>query len=251
MSGHSKWSTIKHKKGAQDAKRGKVFTKVIKEITVAARMGGGGAEFNPRLRAAIQWAKSVNMPNDNITRAVKKGSGESGGDGFVEIIYEGYGPGNTAIVAECLTDNTNRSYASVRTNFNKNNGSLGAKNSVLFQFDKKGLITIPKNSISEDELTEHAIEAGSDDIITDAEDFYQVITEPSELHNVQDFLDGKGIKVDNAELSYFPQNPIEISDLAVAQKVIGLIETLEDNDDVQKVYSNFEISDEILSELMS
>ncbi|KAK3608833.1 hypothetical protein CHS0354_006874 [Potamilus streckersoni] len=248
MSGHSKWSTIKRKKGAIDAQRSKVFTKIIKEITVAAKMGGSAVNANPRLRTAVEWAKSENMPADNIARAIKKGAGELENVSYEEIVYEGYGPAGTAVIIECLTDNRNRTAASVRTIFNKCGCSLGNTNSVLYMFDRKGVIAVPKDTISEDTLTEHAIEAGSEDIQTN-EDTYTVYTAPADLHKVADYLDGKGVKTQDVKIGLFAQNAIVVNSKEGAMQVMRFIEMLEDDDDVQNVHTNFDISEELLTEL--
>lgn len=249
MSGHNKWSSIKHKKGAADAKRSKTFTKVIKEITVAARLGGEDPGANPRLRAAINLAKSVNMPNDNISKAIKKGIGGDKGENWETIIYEGYGPHNTAVIVECLTDNRNRTISSVRAAFSKNNGNIGATNSVMYQFDRKGIIEIDKAVVDEDTLTEYALEAGADDIDSSDDEVYIIETDPSELMAVQDYLEEKKLDIKRSASDLVPQNKIEITDTNDAKQVIKFIETLEDDDDVQKVYTNFDISDEVLQEL--
>lgn len=249
MSGHNKWSSIKHKKGAADAKRSKTFTKVIKEITVAARLGGEDPASNPRLRAAINLAKSVNMPNDNISKAIKKGIGGDKGENWETIIYEGYGPHNTAVIVECLTDNRNRTISSVRAAFSKNNGNIGATNSVMYQFDRKGIIEIEKTVVDEDTLTEYVLEAGANDIDSTDEEIYIIETDPSELMSVQDYLEGKKLEIRRSAADLVPQNKIEITDSNDARQVIRFIEALEDDDDVQKVYTNFDISDEVLQEL--
>lgn len=249
MSGHNKWSTIKHKKGAADAKRSKVFTKVIKELTVAAKMGGGDPDSNPRLRTAVAWAKSENMPKDNIERAIKKGAGGAQGDDYETIVYEGYGPHQVAVIVECLTDNRNRTVSSVRSIFNKNNGNMGASNSVMYMFDRIGLIEIEKSTIDEDSLTEHILEAGAEDIDTTGDEFYEITTAPEELHTVQTYLENQNLEIKSAQLDLVPQNSIEIDTADKAKQVIKFIDALEDDDDVQKVYSNFDLADEVAAEL--
>ncbi len=249
MSGHNKWSSIKHKKGAADAKRSKVFTKVIKEISVAARMGGEDPNANPRLRSAIILAKSVNMPNDNINKAIKKGAGGDKGESWENITYEGYGPNNVAVIVECLTDNKNRTISSIRSIFSKNNGNLGSSNSVMYMFDRKGIIEVGKDSVDEETLTEYAIEAGAEDIDTEDEDVYSIETSPSEFGNVTKFLEEKGLEIRSSGLNLVPQNRLEIDDVVKANQVIKFIDALEDDDDVQKVYSNFDISEDVLNQL--
>ena len=249
MSGHSKWSTIKHRKSAQDAKRGKIFTKLIKELTIAARLGGSDSDANPRLRTAIANAKSQSMPKDNIERAIKKGAGELDGLVFEEIIYEGYGPHNVAIIVEVMTDNRNRSIAFVRSSFRKYNGNLGSANSVQYMFDRLGSITVEKTKIDEELLTELIIEAGAEDINTENNDVFQVITAPSDFDTVRSYLEERKVEMMNAELIWNPQNLILIDDSKKAEQVIKLIDILEEDDDVQSVHSNFEISGKVLAEL--
>jgi YebC/PmpR family DNA-binding regulatory protein len=249
MSGHSKWSTIKRKKGAIDAKRGKVFTRLIKEITVAARGGGGDPEGNPRLRSAIGTAKAENMPKDNIARAIKKGTGEIAGEVYDEIMYEGYGPGGVAILVECLTDNRNRSVADIRHYFAKSNGNLGESGCVAYMFDKKGLILIDKSIITEDELMEKALEAGAEDVVEEESEF-QILTAPEEFDDVRSALEESGVGFLDASISMIPQNTVEVVDEKIARSLLKLMESLEDHDDVQNVYANFDISDELM-ELLS
>ena len=249
MSGHNKWSTIKHKKGAADAKRSKVFTKVIKEISVAARLGGGDPDANPRLRSAIALAKASNMPNDNVKKAIQKGVGGDKGEDWQTIVYEGYGPHNVAVIVECLTDNKNRTISSIRFIFNKNNGNLGASNSVMYMFDRVGLIEVDKSEADEETLTDYIIEAGADDIDSEDEEIFTITTAPGDLHAVHDFLEDKKLTVKTSSVDLLPQNRIEIDSLEDAQQVIRFIDALEDDDDVQKVYSNFDISDSVMAEL--
>lgn len=248
MSGHSKWSTIKRKKGAADAKRGKAFTRLIKEITVAARMGGGDPDGNPRLRTAVAGAKAENMPKDNIDRAIKKGTGELEGVIYDEITYEGYGPSGVAILVECLTDNKNRTVADVRHSFSKTGGNMGESGCVSFMFDKKGNILVDKSSISEDELMDIALEAGAEDVIEEENEF-QVLTEPEDFDAVREALEQKEVKFLEASVAMLPQNTVDIADEKTAKRVLTLMEMLEDNDDVQNVYANFDIPDEIMDEL--
>ncbi|MBT3227323.1 MAG: YebC/PmpR family DNA-binding transcriptional regulator [Deltaproteobacteria bacterium] len=249
MSGHSKWSTIKHKKGAADAKRSKVFTKVIREITVAAKMGGEDANSNPRLRSAIVLAKSVNMPNDTMNKAIKKGVGGDKSQNWENLNYEGYGPHNVAVIVECLTDNKNRTISSVRSIFSKNNGNIGSTNSVMYMFDRKGIIEIAKDVIDEETLTEYIIDAGADDIDSSDEQKYTIETTAGELGAVHRYLEEKEVKMDSSGLDLIPQNRVEIDDVTKAAQVIKFIEALEDDDDVQNVYSNFDITESVLLQL--
>ena len=249
MSGHSKWSTIKHRKAAQDAKRGKAFTKLIKELTIAARMGGSELDANPRLRTAVANAKSQSMPKDNIDRAIKKGAGELDGAVHEEIIYEGYGPHNVAIIVEVMTDNRNRTIASVRHAFSKCNGNLGSANSVQYMFDRMGSIMIEKTVIEEDLLTDLILEAGADDIITENPDAFQIITSPADFDTVRSYLEEKEVTMLSAEVMWNPQNRVEIDDSKKAEQVIKLIDILEDDEDVNSVHSNFDISDNVMAEL--
>lgn len=243
MSGHSKWSTIKHRKAAQDAKKGKVFTKLIKEITIAARLGGGDIEANPRLRTAVAAAKGQSMPKDNIDRAIKKGTGELDGENYEEIIYEGYGPHNVALIVEALTDNRNRTISTVRHAFNKTGGNLGSSNSVQYMFDRKGVIIIPLDSIDEDTLTEKALEAGAEDLVVEEGNDYEIHTNPSDLEDVRSALEDAGITIDSANVGWVPQNKVDIEDPGKAAQVMKLIDILEDDDDVQNVFSNVNFTD--------
>lgn len=245
MSGHSKWANIKHRKGAVDAKRGKMFTKLIKEITVAARMGSGDPDANPRLRAAVAAAKNVNMPKDNIERAIKKGTGELEGVNYEEITYEGYGPGGVAVLVECMTDNRNRTVGEVRYFFSKSGGNLGETGCVSWMFAKKGLLLIDKAAIDEDRLMELAIDAGADDVVEE-DNLFQVLTDPESFPGVQEALTDKGINFIEASISMVPKNVVEVTDEKTAKSLMKLLENLEDNDDVQKVHANFDIPDEIL-----
>jgi UPF0082 protein TDE_1487 len=239
MSGHSKWATIKHAKGAADAKRGQLFTKFIKEISIAARMGGGDPSSNPRLRTAMLKARAANMPKDNIERAIKKGTGELGGSVFEEKIYEGYGPGGVAVLVEVLTDNNNRAAANVRNIFSKSGGNLGATGSVSYMFNRKGVIEYDAEAVSEDELMEAGLEAGAEDIA--AEDgVITVTTDPADFEKVLEFLQGKGYESVSAEISMVPDTYSSL-DADTTRKVLKLIDRLEEDDDVQNVYSNIDI----------
>ncbi len=248
MSGHSKWSTIKHKKGAADAKRGKVFTKLIKELMVAARMGGGNAEANPRLRAAVLAAKAENMPKDNIERAIKKGTGELDGVSYEEFMYEGYGPGGVAILVDIMTDNRNRAASDVRHIFSKNGGNLGEAGCVAWMFSQKGSIVFDKQAVPEEELLEIALEAGAEDV-KDQEDQFEVITAPEDFAAVKAVFDEKGMKYELAEVTMSPQTTVRIEDTKTAQQILRLMDALDDADDVQQAYANFDIPDEILESL--
>ena len=246
MSGHSKWSTIRHKKGAADAKRGKIFTKLIKEITIAARMGGGDQNANPRLRSAILAAKAENMPKDNMDRAIKKGTGELEGVNYEESTYEGYGPGGAAILLESLTDNKNRAVAEIRHIFNKRGGNLGENGCVAWMFDKKGYMSIDKKAVSEEKLMEVALEAGAEDVREDGDSF-EVITAPDDFENVKEALDKAEIPYEDAEVTMLPQNTVSLAGRE-AEQMIRLMEALEDCDDVQKVYTNADIPDDMINE---
>jgi YebC/PmpR family DNA-binding regulatory protein len=248
MSGHSKWSTIKRKKGAIDAKRGKIFSKLIKEITVAARQGGSDPEGNPRLRAAIAAAKAENMPKDNISRAISKGSGTGDGVVYEEVLYEGYGPGGVAVLVECMTDNRNRTVADVRHFFSKSNGNLGENGCVAWMFEKKGLILVDKETISEDDLMEAALEAGADDVIEEESEF-QVITGVENFSDVIETFEERGIATIEAAIAMIPTNSVEVSDEQIAVSLLKLLENLEDHDDVQKVHANFDIDAALMERL--
>jgi YebC/PmpR family DNA-binding regulatory protein len=247
MSGHSKWATIKRKKGKLDAQRGRTFTKLIKEITVAARSGGGDIEGNPRLRTAVATAKAANMPADNIKRAIKKGTGELPGTTYEEANYEGYGPGGVAVLVQVLTDNKNRTVAEVRHIFTKNNGNLGEAGCVGWMFDKKGFITVEKDKVSEDQLMEWAIEAGASDFSSES-DIYEIYTEYTDLETVRSALENKGVEMATAELTMIPQSTVKL-DGKHAEQMIRLFEALEEHDDIQKTYANFDIDESILEEL--
>jgi YebC/PmpR family DNA-binding regulatory protein len=241
MSGHSKWHSIKHKKGATDAKRGKLFTKFIKEITVAARTGGGDPDANARLRKAILDAKAGNMPNDTIDRAVRRGTGAEEGVTYDEITYEGYGPGGVAMLIEAMTDNRNRTVAEIRHIFSKNGGNLGESGSVGWLFEKKGYIVVDKAAKSEEELFDIAIEAGADDV-RDDEDNVEIITTPENFEGVQSAIKSAGIEPQLAEVSMVPQTYVKLEG-GSAQTMLRLMEAMEDHDDVQKVYANFDIDE--------
>ena len=247
MSGHSKWSSIKHKKAATDAKRGKIFTKLIKEITVAARMGGGDLEANPRLRTAVAAAKSENMPKDNIERAIKKGTGELEGVNYEESIYEGYGPGGAAVLVESLTDNKNRTVADVRSIFGKNGGSLGENGCVAWMFDKKGYIVVESAAVDEDVLMEVALEAGAEDIREDDGSF-EVITDLAAFEAVKQAIEQASIPYIAAEITMLPQTTTNLVGKE-AEQMVRLMEMLEDCDDVQKVYTNADIPEEIVDNI--
>jgi len=247
MSGHSKWSTIKRKKGVTDARRGKVFTKLIKEITVAARFGGGDPDANPRLRTAIATARAENMPKDNIERAIKKGTGELEGATYEEVCYEGYGPGGAAVLVESLTDNKNRTVADIRYVFSKSGGSLGEAGCVAWMFDKKGLFVLEKTGIDEETLMEATLDAGAEDIRDEGETF-EVITSPADFEDVKKALEEKELPYVLAEITMVPNSTIKLENKE-AEQMLRLMDMLEDSDDVQKAYSNFDISEKTLAEL--
>ncbi|HZX48215.1 MAG TPA: YebC/PmpR family DNA-binding transcriptional regulator, partial [Nitrospirota bacterium] len=236
MSGHSKWATTKHKKAAIDSKRGKIFTKVIKEITVAARIGGGDPEGNARLRTVIQKAKEANMPADNIKKAIQKGTGELPGVSYEEAVFEGYGPGGVAVIATIMTDNRNRTVPEIRHIFGKHGGNMGEAGCVSWMFDKRGYIVVEGGKVDEEKLMSIIVEAGAEDMRRDGDNF-EVITTPGELETVKKMIEDGGIKVALSEVTMLPQNYMELDDKVAAQ-VLRLIEALEDNDDVQNVYSN-------------
>jgi len=244
MSGHSKWSTIRHKKGAADAKRGKIFSKLIKEITVAARMGGGDPAANPRLRTAVAAAKAENMPKDNIERAIKKGTGELEGVSYEESTYEGYGPGGAAVLVESLTDNKNRAVADIRHIFSKNGGNLGENGCVAWMFEKKGYIAVKKAAVDEDTLMEAALDAGAEDIREDDGNF-EVISSTEEFEAVKDAVESAEIPYIVAEVTMLPQSTADLKGKE-AQQMVRLMEALEDCDDVQKVYTNADIPEEVV-----
>src|SRR5574340_427382 len=248
MSGHSKWSTIKRKKEAIDAKRGKIFTKLIKEISLAARLGGGDIEGNARLRQAVMAAKEENMPKDNIDRAIKKGTGElEGGANYEEVTYEGYGPGGVAVLVEVMTDNKNRTVAEIRHIFSKHGGNLGENGCVSWMFEKKGSILIDKKNSDEDTLMEIALEAGADDVKVEESEF-QIITAPESFEKVKNAINGKGIKCAEAKITLIATNTVKLEE-GKAEQMLKLMEKMEDNDDVQNVYANFDIADDIMEKL--
>ena len=247
MAGHSKWANIQHRKGAQDKKRGKLFTKLIREVTIAARMGGSDIGSNPRLRMAVDKAKGQSMPKDNIDRAIKRGSGELDGAEYSEIRYEGYGPGGSAVMVDCMTDNKNRSVADVRHAFAKFGGNLGADGSVSYLFNHVGLLSYPAGS-NEDSIMEAAIEAGAEDVVVDDDTSIEVITDPAEFESVRDTMREAGFEPENAELTMRATTSAEL-DLKAAGSIVKMLDMLEDLDDVQNVYSNADISGEILAQL--
>ncbi|MDJ0669125.1 MAG: YebC/PmpR family DNA-binding transcriptional regulator [Desulfobacterales bacterium] len=244
MAGHSKWANIKHRKGAQDARRGKVFTKLIKEITVAARMGGGDPNANPRLRRALDAAKAVNMPKDNMDRAVKKGTGELEGVNYEESTYEGYGPGGAAVFVESLTDNKNRAVSEIRHCFSKCGGNMGSGGCVAWMFDTKGYLVVEKAAADEDQLMEVALEAGAEDVREDGSN-YEVITAPEDFTPVKEAIDAAGIAHIAAEVTMLPQNTTSLTGKE-AQQMIRLMDMLDNCDDVQKVYTNADIPDDMI-----
>ena len=247
MAGHSKWANIKHRKGAQDAKRGKIFTKIIKELTVAARLGGGDPDSNPRLRTAIDKAKQANMPKDNVDRAIKKGTGDLDGVNYEEGIFEGYGPAGVAIIVEFLTDNRTRTVADVRHIFSKYGGNLGVSGSVAFLFDRKGLISFSTEN-DFDQIFEAALEAGAEDV-KDEGDAIEVFTEPTDFIEVREAMTEAGLKFETADISMIPQNQVQLEGKQ-AETMLKLMDALEDNDDVQNVYANFDISEDELAKIM-
>jgi len=248
MSGHSKWATIKRKKGKADAERGRKFTRLIKELTVAAREGGGDPDGNPRLRTAIATAKAENMPADNIKRAIQKGTGDLPGVSYESGTYEGYGPGGVALYLEVFTDNKNRTVSEIRHILTKYGGNLGANGCVAWMFDKRGVITVDLEATDEDTLMEAALEAGADDITFDT-GAYEVIMEPSVVDDVRTAIETKGIKIESAEVTMIPQNTTKLTKESEANSMLKMIDLLEENDDVQKVYSNFDIDQELLEKL--
>ncbi len=249
MSGHNKWSTIKHRKGAQDAKRSKAWTKVTKEITVAARLGGGDADANPRLRGALLAARAVNMPKTNVERAIKKGTGDLEGASYDEVSYEGYGPEGVAIIVDGLTDNTNRTVSEVRSIFNKRGGNMGAPGAVGWMFVEKGQLIVPSDAVDFDTLFEAAVEAGADNVEDAGEEGHVVTTAREDLYLVVGALEAAGVALGEAALVKLPTNTVNLGDANAAGKVLRLIEALEDNDDVQAVWSNADFSDEIAAQL--
>jgi YebC/PmpR family DNA-binding regulatory protein len=249
MSGHSKWAQIKHKKAVVDAKRGKIFSKIAKEITVAARLGGGDPDGNPRLRTVLENAREVNMPGENIKRAIMKGTGELPGVSYEESIYEGYGPGGTAILLEVLTDNKNRTVPEIRHIMTKNGGNLGEAGCVAWMFEKKGYILVEKTKIDEDSLMSAALEAGAEDMKNDpGEDSYEIITAPEDVNKVKAALEAAGIPVSLAEITMLPKSYVAL-DGKSAEQMIRLVDALEDHEDIQNVYTNFNIPDEVMAKV--
>jgi YebC/PmpR family DNA-binding regulatory protein len=248
MSGHSKWANIKHRKGKQDAMRGKMFTRIAKEITIAAREGGGDPDANPRLRLAVQNARAANMPNDNVMRAIKKGTGEIAGAAIEEYVYEGYAPGGVAVILEVATDNKNRTVAEIRSMFSKMGGNLGETNSVAWNFNRKGVIQIATNNKSEDELMEVVLESGAEDMEYD-EESTRIICEMENYGTVNKYLSDKGFEIQESKLEYIPQNTVKITDLDLAKKIMKFTDAFEDHDDVQNIFTNVEIDDAIAEQL--
>jgi YebC/PmpR family DNA-binding regulatory protein len=249
MSGHSKWSTIKRKKGAADAKRGKIFSKLAKEISIAAKMGGGDPDMNPRLRTVLIQAKGANMPNDNIVRAIKKGTGELPGVTYEEVRYECYGPAGVALIIDVLTDNKNRTVAEIRHLVTKLNGSMAETNAVAWNFEQKGYITISKEGLSEEDIMDKAIEAGVEDVETEG-DVYELYTAPADLHSVVVELENMGVESLESKLTMIPKTTLEVDEKSIGT-VLKLMESLEDQDDVQDVFTNVEISDEAMEAAMA
>ncbi len=249
MSGHSKWASIKRKKAVVDAKKGKAFSKVSKEISVAARMGGSNPDMNPRLRLAMDKAKETNMPADNVNRAIQKGAGEIPGAVYDETTYEGYGPAGVAIMIEVMTDNKNRTVGEIRHSITKHGGNMGESGCVAWMFDKKGYFLVAKENIDEDSLMTDALDAGAEDFKSDPEeDNYEIITAPEDFNKVKEYLENKGIALSMSELTQIPQNYVKL-DRKDAKKMVNLMDALEDQDDVQEVYANFDIPEEVMAEL--
>ena len=249
MSGHSKWAQVKHKKAAVDAKRGKIFTKIVKEISVAARLGGGDLDGNPRLRTAVEKAKEVNMPQENIKRAIMKGTGELPGMTYEETVYEGYGPGGTAVLLQVLTDNRNRTVSEIRHIMTKHGGNLGEAGCVGWMFEKKGYILVEKTNIDEDSLMSAALEAGAEDMKNDpGEDSYEIITAPEDMNKIKTSLETTGIPLSLAEITMLPKNYVTLDEKS-ADQMIRLVEALEEHEDVQNVYTNFDIPEEVMAKV--
>ncbi|QEA39942.1 YebC/PmpR family DNA-binding transcriptional regulator [Pistricoccus aurantiacus] len=248
MAGHSKWANIKHRKAAQDAKRGKIFTKLIRELTVAAREGGGEPADNPRLRAAMDKALASNMTKDTIQRAIDRGAGNVDGDNMEEIVYEGYGPEGVAILVECMTDNRNRTVSEVRHAFSKNGGNLGTTGSVAFLFNHQGRLMFPVDS-DEEAIMEAALEAGAEDVINNDDGTIEVVTSTKQFWAAKEALAAAGLEPENSEIGKYPENYSPISDVEIAQKIVRLVDRLEDLDDVQNVYSNADFADDVLEQL--
>ena len=249
MGGHSHWAGIKHKKALVDAKKGKVFTKILREITIAAKMSGGNPDQNPRLRKAMDDARAANMPSDNVKRAIMKGTGQLPGVSYEEITYEGYGPGSTAVIVECTTDNKNRTFAEIRKIFTSRGGSIGTSGCVSYMFKSKGVIVINKEAIGEEELMDLALEAGAEDVRTEG-DVYEVLTAPDgSFDEVKKAIEAKGITPESAELTKLPDTEVNISDEHTAESLMKMMDELDDHDDTKNVYSNYNIPDDIMAKL--
>ncbi len=249
MGGHSHWAGIKHKKALVDAKKGKVFTKILREITIAAKMSGGNPDQNPRLRKAMDDARAANMPSDNVKRAIMKGTGQLPGVSYEEITYEGYGPGSTAVIVECTTDNKNRTFAEIRKIFTSRGGSIGTSGCVSYMFKNKGIIVINKDAIGEDDLMNVALEAGAEDVRTEG-DAYEVITAPDATFDaVKKAIEAKGVTPESAELTMLPDTEVNITDEHVAESLLKMMDELDDHDDTKNVYSNYNIPDDIMAKL--
>jgi YebC/PmpR family DNA-binding regulatory protein len=246
MSGHSKWHSIKHKKARADAAKGRVFTRLIKELTVAARIGGGDADMNPRLRTAIQAAKASNMPAKNIDNAIKKGTGELPGVMYEEVVYEGYGPGGVALYMIVMTDNKNRTVAEIRYLLSKNGGNLGESGCVAWMFEKKGYIKVEKDTIDEEELFLISVDAGAEDMKADDEEYYEIYSEVDQLESVRMSLENKNVVISTAEMTMIPQNTVKLEDKS-AEQMLKLMDALDDHDDIQEVFANFDIDDEVFA----
>ncbi len=248
MGGHSHWAGIKHKKALLDSKRGKIFTRIIREITIAAKLGGGDLASNPRLRKSVEDAKAANMPADNVKRAIMKGTGQLPGAMYEEITYEGYGPGSSAVIVECTTDNKNRTFAEIRKIFSDKGGSIGTTGCVSYMFSKKGVILVEKGAKTEEEMMDIALEAGADDFTANP-DGYEILTSPENFDTVREALIAKGITPASAEISMVPANTVEIKDAETASKILKMIELLDDHDDTKNVYSNYDIPDDIAAQI--
>ncbi|PKL80066.1 MAG: YebC/PmpR family DNA-binding transcriptional regulator [Ignavibacteriae bacterium HGW-Ignavibacteriae-4] len=248
MAGHSKWANIKHRKGRQDALKGKIFTQMGKEITISAREGGGDTDMNPRLRLAVKKARDNDMPKDNIERAIKKGTGELEGQAFEEYRYEGYGPGGVAIIVETISDNKNRTVAEVRASFNKYDGNMGETNSVAWNFDRKGVVTIKSSGASEEDLMMETLEAGGEDVDYDT-DSSRIICTLNDYNSVNEYFDKSIFEIEDSQLEYIPKNKVKITDVSTAKKVMLFLDKMEEVDDVQNVYNNADIDDSVIDQL--
>ncbi|MFA7327291.1 MAG: YebC/PmpR family DNA-binding transcriptional regulator [Candidatus Kapaibacterium sp.] len=248
MAGHSKWANIKHRKGRQDALKGKIFTQMGKEITISAREGGGDTDMNPRLRLAVKKARDNDMPKDNIERAIKKGTGELEGQAFEEYRYEGYGPGGVAIIVETISDNKNRTVAEVRASFNKYDGNMGETNSVAWNFDRKGVVTIKSSGASEEDLMMETLEAGGEDVDYDT-DSSRIICALNDYNSVNEYFDKSIFEIEDSQLEYIPKNKVKITDVSTAKKVMLFLDKMEEVDDVQNVYNNADIDDSVIDQL--